>query len=496
MSDTEHLTSTSNVVDETSPTGPPGDNLFVIESSSAEEDTQQSLLRTSTTGGHIDFARGSFDRSEIDGRENHSNSSHAYGDGSGMDISVISSTARFPQSTIQVPILDPMAVSASVSADYWRDILTPKALWTMKLLLVCFLALTTGLFVQARGDPLAVHLVSSISVLCMLFYLVRSQSRAAHADRVGVIAVCAWISYSAMTTFNGRVVDQFASVYISRDLVLVTILILYSVRYWVMTNTVETLGLTNKPMLAALHGIWTFPSPWAIFTNCSPEYDSHHHAHDVDTNHTNYVALQHHAQPYASSSYMSVGLRSTMMREKNTSDADAKSKRKRSRIHMLHRILGSMVSLAHEILYWTFAVACSLPLHNNSLFVEHAGVTIARCVLFVVVYMILDSAMDPATELASAHVAPYMLIMSCYIFFLSPWMLLAVTVMYFSILLPYILWHVWLSNSPWTRWMTFRQLSAQVYQRVFDASSDPNKKETSVASSTAEDGQFSDEEML
>lgn len=396
-------------------------------------------------------------------------------------------TIVFKQSSVQTPILDPMAPSAAIADDYWRDTLSMQAMWSAKLLLVLCFALMLCLFVQAKGDPLAVHLVSSISVLCMLFYIVRIQSRVAHTDRIVLVACCAWISYSSMTAFNGRVVDHVPKAYLLRDMALYIIVALFGIRYWVMMDTEDKWSLHEKPLLTAIYRVWTAPNAWVVFaadyrTNDTSGHNSNYNNEDRTSASSKYGhgSTLHSGNSFSDSAYQSVSLRTVQLEQSQRAsyDVDDNKLRRHRPVSMLHRLLGSIVSLLYDALYWAYAVACALPLHNNNLFVEPTAITVARSLLFVIIYMISDSMMDPATDVAAIHVGPTMLIVTSYVFFVSPWMLWG-TALHLSVLFTYVLLHAYMNHAPWMQWASFDNLRrkfprkqeshAEIQKEMFDS---------------------------
>jgi hypothetical protein len=71
--------------------------------------------------------------------------------------------------TITTSIQDPMAAAVYMSSYETHFALGRKPLWTIKLLYVLFATTALGLFVLAGNDPLAMQLVSCISMLVLVY---------------------------------------------------------------------------------------------------------------------------------------------------------------------------------------------------------------------------------------------------------------------------------------------------------------------------------------
>lgn len=385
---------------------------------------------------------------------------------------------------VQTPVRDPMAPSAAFSDDYWRETLSVPTMWTLKLALLVWVGASLMLFKYASGDPLAVQLVASISMLCILFYGVRVQSRAAHADKVAFTAAGAWISYSAFVAFSGRTLDHAPMAYVLRDFGLVLIVALIGVRYWLL-NMSMPVSQQNTPLLHTVHQLWSVQSPWSLF--CAEQIDdassaahyapiSPHISGAVDEravgNHWfNASARPPYSRRPVTSPYISATQRALSMQTASLAQSDPAAKSGERRTHvsvnaqdLMHRIVGGFVALVHEILFWAFAVFCAMPLQNNSLFVESYPITTVRLVLFVFIYMVSDSMMDPATESAAVHVAPTLLILTSYVLFVSPWMLFA-SCLHVCVLGVYVVMHARAGDLPWSRWTCVKFLRREYISR-------------------------------
>lgn len=400
-------------------------------------------------------------------------------------------TAAHFQGTVyvQTPIRDPMAASYALAGDHWRALLSMQTMWTFKLMFLLWIALTLCLFVYARGDALAVQLVSSVSVMCVLFYDLRVQSRAAHADRVAMHIACAWVAQSAFTAFSGRTVDQFAMAYISRDFALLFAVMALGVRYWLM-NMTNVPSQQSTPFMYAVHRLWSTRSPLAMF--CAD------HSHSDASSNGYYSPMSPHMlgavdeygettrrpstpevalrMPYAnrpmSSAYVSASQRALALERATAAYSDPAAKGDARRAHgngvttqdLLHRVLGGIVALVHEMFYWGYVIGCALPLHNNGLFFESLSITCLRTVLFVTIYMASDAMMDPCTDTAAVHVAPTLFVLSSYMFFVSPWMLFACA-LHMTVLITYVVVHARAGSLPWSHWACVNNLRREYASR-------------------------------
>lgn len=407
---------------------------------------------------------------------------------------------------VQTPILDPMAASSALASDHWRETLSMQTMWSLKLTLLLWIAVALSLFVYARGDPLAVQLVSSVSVMCVLFYSVRIDSRAAHADRVALHVACAWVAHSAFTAFSGRAVDQIPSAYISRDFALLLAVAMLGVRYWLM-NMSDPPTQQSTPVLYTVQRLWSTRSPFVMFCAEQNAYNDYAGGYYTPLSPHMMGAVADHENltrrsggggsssdgssvstaPYASrpmnSAYLSATQRTLALERAANGNNDPAAKGDARRTYgavagdvttqdLLHRVVGGVVALVHEMLYWGFVIGCALPLLNNGLFAELSYITYLRATLFVVIYMASDAIMDPATETAALHVAPTLYVMSAYVFFVSPWMLFA-CVLHLVVLVTYVVVHARAGDLPWSRWACINNLRREYASRFGGAARVP-----------------------
>lgn len=307
------------------------------------------------------------------------------------------------------PLSEPLnstACSVTLASVQVLHMLGHRTLWTLKLCAVLFVCLAVCLYNLASHDVLAIQQVVCISIIAVLFYWIRCRPAAAHTDVVVVTGAMGWLLYSAMVTTTRRVVSNYGMWAVLRDLSIMVIVLLYGLRYWMLMQ--GNIGMRkefgSKPRWAWLytaHVMLTYPIPAVWWLGVQP-------------------TVPYRPQPMA---------------------VEHKTRTPLS-------VAGSVVvSIAFDALYCALIPLLATPVLNCSLFEVQWWVTVLRCTCLALVYMVSDTVMQP-TNFARAHAAPSLFVVTQYVWFISPWMLL------------FTLWHVLL----YAVWSALRYRMQQQHQ--------------------------------
>lgn len=342
-----------------------------------------------------------------------------------------SSGARVPRK-LSLVALDPTAVSVTLASQRTMDAIGTKALWTLKLALVLLVVLAVSLFSMARGDPLAMQLVACISLLSVLFYWVRCQPSACHTDHVFVTGALAWVVYSCTVSMSHHTLDAKDTAHADmwtalRDTAVVLVVLLYSLRYWLLLRTPRSQG---DGFVHELHTMLVqyVPPVLCFGTQACGQYLNYWRITDTT------MSCSGNARMVESDDVSDVdsggggggGGGGGINNSSNNGGGGGSGGGRAVRTRTGMQVFGATIlAVGFDMLYWGMIPLLATPVLSSSMFQVPWWVTTLRGLCATVIYMLSDALMQPR-HTAQHHAAPTLLCLTIYVWFITPWALFVV----------------------------------------------------------------------